>query len=263
MYLRSTVRLFVLAVALTLPGVAGAFSYTGDCSDGCAADEDWTSTNANEVDTALDSLETTRTTLLATPFWVSTDNTTLSGETNLGSLTTGLILNTVAAGTATPSTYAGTSCTNQFPRSLSASGAATCATVASTDVASTLTLDADTTVTCLPTKQFFAPEGGEALSLYGVPFATTLIRYRAYILPTNVTETVTLTIRECNAGQQSCGNNDSNYTANSDGATWDTSFSDTAIDADDSVMILVNTPSGDLSGASINVDACYRRQVVE
>lgn len=35
------------------------------------------------------------------------------------------------------STYAGASCTNQFPRSLSASGAATCASVAATDLAST------------------------------------------------------------------------------------------------------------------------------
>ena len=62
----------------------------------------------------------------------------LSAEFSLGSLTTGLLLNTVAAGTGTPSAYAGTSCTNQFVRSLNASGAATCATVATTDVSTVL-----------------------------------------------------------------------------------------------------------------------------
>lgn len=52
---------------------------------------------------------------------------------------TGLVLgNGISAMTA----YAGTSCTNQFPRSLSAVGAATCATVANTDLAnSSITLN--------------------------------------------------------------------------------------------------------------------------
>ncbi|WP_316196866.1 hypothetical protein [Bradyrhizobium sp. SZCCHNS3053] len=44
-------------------------------------------------------------------------------------------------GTGGFSAYAGTSCTNQFPRSLSTAGAATCATVANTDLAnSTMTI---------------------------------------------------------------------------------------------------------------------------
>jgi len=72
-------------------------------------------------------------------YWVDTSNATLSAERNLGELTTGLVLNTVTAGVGVPSAYAGTSCTNQFPRSLSASGAATCATVSLTaDVTGTL-----------------------------------------------------------------------------------------------------------------------------
>lgn len=55
---------------------------------------------------------------------------------------TGLIL---GAGTSVPTAYAGASCTNQFPRSLNASGAATCATVANTDLAnSSVTLGATT-----------------------------------------------------------------------------------------------------------------------
>jgi len=53
----------------------------------------------------------------------------LSAEVSLGALTTGLLLNTVSASVSTPSAYAGTSCTNQFARSLNASGAATCAAV--------------------------------------------------------------------------------------------------------------------------------------
>lgn len=52
----------------------------------------------------------------------------LSNETAMGGLGTGLVLNTTTTGT--PSIYAGASCTNQFPRSLNASGAATCASVA-------------------------------------------------------------------------------------------------------------------------------------
>lgn len=63
-------------------------------------------------------------------YWTSTANGTLSAEVSLGALTTGLLLNTVSGSTGTPSAYAGTSCTNQFPRSLNASGAATCASVA-------------------------------------------------------------------------------------------------------------------------------------
>lgn len=72
-------------------------------------------------------------------YWVATANGTLSAERNLGLLTTGLVLNTVTAAVGVPSTYAGTSCTNQFPRSLSASAAATCASVSLTaDVTGTL-----------------------------------------------------------------------------------------------------------------------------
>mgnify|MGYP001589202563 CR=1 FL=1 len=63
-------------------------------------------------------------------YWVDTANGTLSAERNLGALTTGLVLNTVSAGVGVPSAYGGTSCTNQFPRSFNASGAATCASVA-------------------------------------------------------------------------------------------------------------------------------------
>lgn len=52
-------------------------------------------------------------------------------------LTTGLVLGAAASNF---STYAGSSCTNQFVRSLNASGAATCATVGSSDLASSLAL---------------------------------------------------------------------------------------------------------------------------
>lgn len=62
---------------------------------------------------------------------------TLSNETALGTLATGVLINTTTTGA--PSIYAGTSCTNQFVRSLNASAAATCATVAlSTDTSGTL-----------------------------------------------------------------------------------------------------------------------------
>lgn len=58
-----------------------------------------------------------------------------SGGTGVGTLT-GLAL---GAGTGNFSAYGGTSCTNQFPRSLDASGAATCASVAAaTDITGNL-----------------------------------------------------------------------------------------------------------------------------
>ena len=65
-------------------------------------------------------------------YWVDQANATLTAERNLGALTTGLVLNTVTASVGVPSTYAGTLCTNQFPRSLNASAAATCASVSLT-----------------------------------------------------------------------------------------------------------------------------------
>lgn len=61
---------------------------------------------------------------------------TSSTEQALATAATGLFLR---QGTSAPITYAGTSCTNQFPRSLNASGAATCASVSvSADVTGTL-----------------------------------------------------------------------------------------------------------------------------
>lgn len=58
-------------------------------------------------------------------YWVAAADATLSAEVDLSALATGLVINTAG----TPSAYGGTSCTNQFPRSLNGSGAATCASV--------------------------------------------------------------------------------------------------------------------------------------
>lgn len=60
-------------------------------------------------------------------YWGSGADATLSAEINLAALSTGLVLNTAGA----PSAYAGTTCTNQVIRLLSASGAATCQTITS------------------------------------------------------------------------------------------------------------------------------------
>lgn len=56
------------------------------------------------------------------------------GAPNTSGNATGLVLSTTGTGALT--TYGGTSCTSQFPRSLNASGVATCASVANTDLAS-------------------------------------------------------------------------------------------------------------------------------
>jgi hypothetical protein len=65
-------------------------------------------------------------------YWVRISSTPLSAESIMGLLGTGLVLNTATTGA--PSIYPGGSCTNQFPRSISASGALTCQSVATTDL---------------------------------------------------------------------------------------------------------------------------------
>jgi hypothetical protein len=65
-------------------------------------------------------------------YWVRIADPALSGETIMGLLPTGIILNTT--GTGIPTIYPGGSCTNQFLRALNPSGAFTCAGVATTDL---------------------------------------------------------------------------------------------------------------------------------
>lgn len=61
------------------------------------------------------------------PYITRTADSDLSNEFALGTLGTALLVNTTTTGI--PTAYAGTTCTNQFPRSLDAVGAATCASV--------------------------------------------------------------------------------------------------------------------------------------
>lgn len=65
-------------------------------------------------------------------YWLGSAHVELPLGHSLGALGTGLVVNTAG----TPSIYAGTTCTNQFVRLLSAVGAATCASV---DLASDVT----------------------------------------------------------------------------------------------------------------------------
>lgn len=72
---------------------------------------------------------------------VSSSLTTVNGELTVFSGTTGTVIthNTgltglVLASSGVPSNYPGTTCTNQFPRSLNTSGAATCNSVANADI---------------------------------------------------------------------------------------------------------------------------------
>lgn len=67
-------------------------------------------------------------------YWVGAASATLSAEKNLGALGTGLVINTAGV----PSIYAGQTCTNQVVRILSAAGAATCSTITSAFVDTTV-----------------------------------------------------------------------------------------------------------------------------
>jgi hypothetical protein len=64
-------------------------------------------------------------------YLLQTADTSLTNSFAMGSLSTGLIKNTATTGV--QSIYAGASCTNQFVRSLDASGAATCAGIGVND----------------------------------------------------------------------------------------------------------------------------------
>lgn len=67
-------------------------------------------------------------------YWVGGASASLSSEVDLSALSTGLLLN--ASGV--PSAYVGTTCTNQVVRLLSAAGVATCATITSAYVDSSV-----------------------------------------------------------------------------------------------------------------------------
>lgn len=67
-------------------------------------------------------------------YWTGAADATLSAEKNLGALGTGLVINTAGV----PSIYAGQTCTNQVVRILSAAGAATCSTITSAFVDTTV-----------------------------------------------------------------------------------------------------------------------------
>lgn len=70
---------------------------------------------------------------------IQTASASLPNAQALGALNSALLLNTTTTGVATA--YTGTACTNQFVRSLSAIGAATCSSVSlSTDVTGTVTV---------------------------------------------------------------------------------------------------------------------------
>ncbi len=106
--------------ALTIAGTAGQITSSAGGQD-LSADRTWTLSLPNHV-------------IFPGNFQVANSTTTNSTTTSQ------YILNLTAAlalydSNSQATEYAGTSCTNQFPRSLSATGAATCATVANTDLA--------------------------------------------------------------------------------------------------------------------------------
>lgn len=81
----------ILSLLFVLESSARAFSYaTGGCADGCASGEQWLHTNGNEIDTALDALETTTSSHTSTLAGLSTTYLALSG----GTITGGLVMGT-------------------------------------------------------------------------------------------------------------------------------------------------------------------------
>lgn len=112
---------------------------------------------------------------------VQTADATLSAEQAMGALGTGLVINTTTTGI--QSIYAGATCTNQFVRVLSASGAATCASIANADITNT-TIDLTTKVTgTLP-----VGNGGTGITSLGTGVATFLGTPSSANLKTAITD---------------------------------------------------------------------------
>lgn len=91
----------------------------------------------------------------------ATADATLTSEVALGALTTGLLINTATTGI--PTIYAGATCTNQVVRVLSASGAATCATITSSFVDSSILTSGGALGT---------PSSGTLTNATGLPIST-------------------------------------------------------------------------------------------
>ena len=91
----------------------------------------------------------------------TTADATLTNEFALGSLATGLLINTTTTGV--PTIYAGATCTNQVVRVLSASGAATCATITSAFVDSSILTSGGALGT---------PSSGTLTNATGLPIST-------------------------------------------------------------------------------------------
>lgn len=82
-------RFLVILALMVAPLSAQAFSYaTGGCaSSGCAQGEQWEYTNGNEIDTALDALETTTASHTSTLSGLATTYLALAGGTITGGVT--------------------------------------------------------------------------------------------------------------------------------------------------------------------------------
>lgn len=121
----------------------------------------------------------------ATTTNATSTNLYVSGTATIGSAT-GLDLRTSGV----VGTYAGTSCTNQFPRSLNASGAATCASVANTDlVSSSITINSSGGLTgggtvALGGTLNLVANGTSSLDYYSSLFRDWSVQGNGYLAPT-------------------------------------------------------------------------------
>lgn len=125
-------------------------------------------------------------------YWTKTAEGGLSNEVDMSALGTGIVLNTTTTGI--PTIYAGTTCTSQFARSLSASGAATCASV---------DLETDTEATPLP-----VTKGGLGLTTVAVnqiPVGTETDGYTAKTLPSCSNATTSKLLYNDSTQTWSCG----------------------------------------------------------
>jgi len=192
-----------------------------------------------------------------------TSNTTLTNEQPLDALATGLVSNT--NGTGVLSIYAGATCTNQFVRSLSAAGAATCQPVVTADVTDgtltgddiassiggrSLTLSSGTPDTLDADPELYekspclvipSPDAAQDLLWFRAERALTVTGVDCLVAASTSAQA---TVNECDGNGANCVAIEATITCGTTNTTESSTVDNATVDAGDWIRVDVGTVSG-------------------